>query len=226
MSNYRIRRGVEGAAQPNLKSKTIDRGSQERPKKLRTEIERSVYEDFGSNPDPVLTCTVQGFTLDLVKNWHGTHLGNTPFGVGGRGEGTSESEFMAAYGSQDSDFVCGLMRQLADIGPQGKLPDVNGFKFLLGAVRATAPRDAVEAMLSTQMAAVHAISTRFVERLGRATPYVLDMAIEEQSLNRLLRTHLTLATTFDRHRRKRRIADVIAVNGSAMFKRQWYTCSP
>lgn len=59
----------------------------------------------------------------------------------------------SAFGSTDEDFVNGLLGQLINAGSIGKTIDQKGTLFLLSIVKGVEPRDQVEAMLATQMAA-------------------------------------------------------------------------
>ena len=149
----------------------------------------------------------------------------------GRAGEISEAQFLAAYGSEDPEFVWALVSQLANVGPHSEFPDVESLKFALAAVSGMAPRDPLDALTCAQMAAVHAISMMYADRLADASPYTLDMAREERSLNRLLRTYSALTTALDHHRnagdRKiaahQVIADDTRSNGSALPKPETQT---
>lgn len=192
-------------------------------KTLRTALERTYQLDLDTIPGPFPLWTIQGLSVGMVKD--GDQTSSTIIFNGTPGE-ISQSQFMAAYGSEDPDFVYGLISQLANVGPQSKLPDVNGFKFGLAAVRGMAPRDPLDAMICAQMAMVHQISMMFAERLAKAAPYPLDMASEEQPFTRIVRTRCALTTAFERHRdvtdrniaRRDFIANGAHANGNALPK--------
>jgi hypothetical protein len=158
-----------------------------------------------------------------------THFTFTPTGRAGE---ISEAQFLAAFGSKDPEFVWGLVSQLANVGAHSESPDVEGLKFALAAVSGMAPRDPLDALTCAQHAAVHSISMMYADRLADASPYTLDMAREESSLNRLLRTSSALTAALDHHRNAsdRKIAahQVIAddprSNGSALPKPETQTC--
>lgn len=127
-----------------------------------------------------------------------------------------EAEFMATYGSKDPDFVYGLLRQLASIGRNGRIPDEHGFKFALSVVRAIAPWDATEATLGAQMAAVHTLALSFANRLVQAKD-ATERESAERSLNRLLRTHCALVDTLNRY--KNREDQKIPIQQASIAKR-------
>ncbi|RWN50649.1 hypothetical protein [Mesorhizobium sp.] len=60
-----------------------------------------------------------------------------------------------AFGSSDEDFINGLLRQLVNVGSHGKTPDDKGTAFVASIVKGIEPQDQIEAMLASQMAAVH-----------------------------------------------------------------------
>jgi hypothetical protein len=137
--------------------------------------------------------TIQGRRVTIVKHKNKTYF------TFWSSEDTSEANFMAAYGSQDPDFVYGLLRQLANVGSDSPFPDDDGFKFALSAVRGLAPRDAVEAMIASQMVVVHGSAMKFANRLAHAeSPAEMESA--ERTVNRLLRTHCALVEALNRYR--------------------------
>ncbi len=75
---------------------------------------------------------------------------------------------MKAIGSTDDDFVEGLLKQLASAGSQGQKPDEGGINFMLSVVKGIEPRDQIEAMLATQMAAVHNATMTSARHLAHA----------------------------------------------------------
>ena len=60
-----------------------------------------------------------------------------------------------ALGTADLDFVEGLVRQIADAAAPDRQFDEAKLNFVLSLVKGAQPRDQLEAMLATQMAAVH-----------------------------------------------------------------------
>ena len=144
----------------------------------------------------------------------------------------SKAQFLASYGSNDPDFVFGLISQLANINPkirqlsvtgyQSEAPDVDYLRLALAIVRGMAPRDPLEAMTCAQMFAVHSISTLFGKRLADAIWYQ-DIECAEQCLSRLVSTHCALTAAFDRHRDvsgQRLAADGSVANGNVLPERE------
>jgi hypothetical protein len=93
--------------------------------------EHEKYEALENSKRCVQT-TTQGVKVVLLKDDQTTTFTFTFTGQPGE---ITQEEFMAAYGSQDPDFVYGLIRQLANATSQGGYPDVDRFKFALSAVR-------------------------------------------------------------------------------------------
>jgi hypothetical protein len=75
---------------------------------------------------------------------------------------------MAALGTTDRDFFGGVVRQLGDASSQGGKVDERALNFMLSVVKGIKPRDQVEAMLATQMAAVHVATLTSARRLALA----------------------------------------------------------
>ncbi|RWI13917.1 MAG: hypothetical protein EOQ92_30255, partial [Mesorhizobium sp.] len=71
-----------------------------------------------------------------------------------------------AFGSSDEDFINGLLRQLVNVGSHGKTPDDQGTAFVASIVKGIEPQDQIEAMLASQMAAVHMATMTFARRLA------------------------------------------------------------
>lgn len=62
---------------------------------------------------------------------------------------------MNAVGTTDTAFLRELMSQLVNAGIQNQNFEGQGPNFMLSVVKATEPKDEIEAMLAAQMAAVH-----------------------------------------------------------------------
>lgn len=104
---------------------------------------------------------------------------------------------MAAFGTEDKHFMCGLLQQLGKV--KGETAAADSLNFLLAAVEGIAPRDEVEAMLAAQMAAIHDATMTLVRRLNRAE------TIEQQNsagntLTKLARTYVAQVEALKRHR--------------------------
>jgi hypothetical protein len=71
-----------------------------------------------------------------------------------------------ALGTVDSDFVDGLLRQIVDAAAPDRRFDEGELNFMLSVVKGATPRDQLEAMLATQMAAVHMATMTLARRLA------------------------------------------------------------
>jgi hypothetical protein len=102
-----------------------------------------------------------------------------------------------AFGSQDPDFVYGLVMQLAHAST--RFHDGEGLNFMLSAIKNIHPRDANEAMLEGQIAAVNMSMMNYIDEFARlrGTPQE-EMA--ERAVNRLARTFATLVGALKNYR--------------------------
>jgi len=106
---------------------------------------------------------------------------------------------MHALGTADGDFFDGLIGQLINVGTQGKKPDERGTNFVMAIVKGIAPKDEVEAMLATQMAAVHLATITFARRLS----HVDNIAQQDSAagaFNKLARTFAVQLEALKRYR--------------------------
>jgi hypothetical protein len=92
-------------------------------------------------------------------------------------------------GSQDPDFIWGLVNQLSQAST--RFNNGEGLNFMLSVIKNIHPRDGIEAMLVAQMAAVHMSMMNYVNEFARLghTPHQ-EMA--ERAVNKLSRTFATL----------------------------------
>jgi hypothetical protein len=104
-----------------------------------------------------------------------------------------------ALGSQDPDFVWGLVMQLSHAS--ARFYHGEGLNFMLSVIENIHPRDCIEAMLAAQMAAVHMSIMNYVDELARLdhTPQP-QQEMAERTLNKLSRTFATLVCTLKHHR--------------------------
>jgi hypothetical protein len=109
------------------------------------------------------------------------------------------SQFMAAFGSQDPDFVFELLRQVANTTPNSRFADEQGIKFMMSVISGLKPRDQTEAMIGAQMAAVHSAMMTASNRLAHAKT-TAEMDSAERAVNKLGRTFATLVETLKRYR--------------------------
>ena len=150
----------------------------------------------------VLT-TVQGCEATFVK-----HKSHTSLFFGGFDEDSKNAEFLASYGSQDPEFVYGLLAQLANVSPRARkvwldgydeAPDVDALKSIAAGIRALEPRDPLEAVTCAQMQVAHLLAMMFAGQLCRDLYYV-EIESGELSSTRMLRMYTALANALDRHR--------------------------
>jgi hypothetical protein len=106
---------------------------------------------------------------------------------------------MAALGTTDVTFAHGLIGQLANAGSQGRKVDPDGLNFMLAVVKGVEPRDEIEAMLASQMAAVHMASMTFARRLAHVDT-IRQQDGAERAFNKLTRTFAIQADTLKRYR--------------------------
>lgn len=79
----------------------------------------------------------------------------------------ADQEFlMEIFGSKDKKFIYGLLEQIIQAGTQGRSTEGRGVDFMLSVVKGIKPKDQVEAMLASQMAAVQIATMTFARRLA------------------------------------------------------------
>jgi hypothetical protein len=106
---------------------------------------------------------------------------------------------MESLATADPDFFDGLLGQLVNVGTRGKVPDERGTNFMLAMVRGIDPRDEVEAMIATQMAAVHLATMTFARRLAHADN-IPQQDSAERAFNKLARTFAVQLESLKRYR--------------------------
>lgn len=94
----------------------------------------------------------------------------------------------SAFGSTNRAFTDGLLRQVLNVsGNQSDEVRTNDANFMMAAITDIEPQDHMEAMLATQMAAVHIATMTAANRLSNAaTTQQVDSA--ERAFNKLSRT--------------------------------------
>jgi hypothetical protein len=192
-------------------------------RKMREELARQNYEAPRKPVDnSYINTKIQGVPVTLIKINDRT----TAFTFNHNDPGViSQPEFLASYGSQDPDFVYGLITKLANAGAAGECPDAEGLKFALAAVRGMAPRDPLEATLCANMAVIHSSMMMFAHRLAHAEE-LPEIESAERSLNRLSRTYCGLTEAFDRHRNGDRKIAVRSVVSSVCRRLQFCPRKP
>lgn len=100
----------------------------------------------------------------------------------------TEEAFTRTFGSRNDAFCNGLATQMANVASHGKEMDENGTAFFASIVGGIEPRDEVEAMLATQMAAVHNATMTFARRLAHVET-IQQQDSAERAFNKLARTY-------------------------------------
>jgi len=106
---------------------------------------------------------------------------------------------MAAVGTSSADFLQSLISQLVNAGSKGPAADEDGANFMLAVVKGIEPRDEVEAMLASQMAAVHMATMTFARRLNHVEN-IPQQDSAERAFNKLARTFATQVEALKRYR--------------------------
>lgn len=105
---------------------------------------------------------------------------------------------LRAVGSEDFDFLSGLLTQIAAAGMPVQV-EAKGPNFILATIKGAAPADQIESMLAAQMAAVHMATMKFAGRLGAATSELEREAVG-RTFSRLARTFAAQVEAFKRYR--------------------------
>lgn len=106
---------------------------------------------------------------------------------------------MIEMGTRDKDFHAGLTAQIACLGAHGRSLDDANTNFVMAVVRSIEPRDELEAMLATQMGAVHAATMMMARKLNLVTT-IPQQDSAERTLNKLARTFATQMDALKRYR--------------------------
>src|SRR5262245_47336425 len=111
---------------------------------------------------------------------------------------------------KDESLLGGLLTQLLDAGPRGGRINVQDYMFAL--VQGLNPRDQLEMMLVSQMAAVHVATLAAGGQLARASAFQHDSA--ERTFNKLARTFVTQMEALNRYRTGggQRVVQNVSVN--------------
>ena len=112
---------------------------------------------------------------------------------------TEAKTILNAFGTRSEDFVNGLVSQLVNIGSPGKIPDQKGTSFVASIVQGIEPQDQIEAMLASQMAAVHLATMTFARRLAHVDT-IPQQDSAERAFNKLARTFTTQVEALKRYR--------------------------
>jgi len=103
------------------------------------------------------------------------------------------SRLMEAFGTKDVDFLDGLINQIARVKSRDDEPASQTVGFMLSVVKNQRPRNELEAMVLTQMAACHKIAMDLTGRLNHPEDYRLFL--------KTMKTFADLKQTFERGRK-------------------------
>ena len=104
-----------------------------------------------------------------------------------------------AVGTDDPDFLGGILIQLANVASKGQTVDAGAVNFMLSMVKGVEPRDQIEAMLAAQMAAVHNATMTFARRLNNVEN-IPQQDSAERAFNKLARTFTAQVEALKRYR--------------------------
>jgi hypothetical protein len=106
---------------------------------------------------------------------------------------------MEALGTSDPDFYKPIMSHLLRASTHGPQIDEAEVNFLISVIKGVQPQDQLEAMLASQMGAVHMLTMEFARRLSNADT-IAQQDAAERTLNKLCRTFATQVEALKRHR--------------------------
>ena len=112
---------------------------------------------------------------------------------------TGTVNLMNALGTASLPFMNGLLGQITNVASQGSEPDEASINFMLSVVDGIEPRDEIEAMLASQMAAVHLATMTFARRLAHVQN-IPQQDAAERAFNKLARTFTTQVEALKRYR--------------------------
>jgi hypothetical protein len=106
---------------------------------------------------------------------------------------------MKALGTAEIDFLIGLLGQISNAGSRGRELDPVGVNFMLAVIKGIQPRDQVEAMLASQMAAVHMACMTLARRLAHVED-IRQQDSAERAFTKLTRTFAAQMEALKRYR--------------------------
>ena len=108
---------------------------------------------------------------------------------------------MLAMGTSDDRVFSGLLKQISNIGEQGKAASEDASNFVLGIIDGVEPQDEVEAMLATQMAVTHQATMLMARRLTHVET-ISQQDAAERAYNKLARTFVAQTEALKKYRAK------------------------
>jgi hypothetical protein len=112
---------------------------------------------------------------------------------------TGSVNLMNALGTVSLPFMNGLLSQIVNVASHGSEPNEAGINFVLAVIDGIQPRDEIEAMLASQMAAVHLATMTFARRLAHVENLPQQEGAE-RAFNKLARTFTTQVEALKRYR--------------------------
>jgi hypothetical protein len=106
---------------------------------------------------------------------------------------------MNALGTASLNFADGLLRQLMVLSRRGEEISETALNFMLASIKGIAPRDETEAMLASQMVAVHSASMSAARQLADARVSAEQDAASNR-LNKLARTYAAQMEALKKYR--------------------------
>ncbi|MEO9825049.1 MAG: hypothetical protein ABJF50_11600 [Paracoccaceae bacterium] len=111
------------------------------------------------------------------------------------------ASMMLSMGTSDDRVFSGLLKQISNIGEQGKAASEDASNFVLGIIDGLEPQDDVEAMLATQMAVTHQTTMLMARRLIHVET-IPQQDAAERAFNKLARTFVAQTEALKRYRAK------------------------
>jgi hypothetical protein len=106
-----------------------------------------------------------------------------------------------SLGVTNADFGGAILANLTQIASKGSEISENEMNATLATISEIGPRDAVEALLATQMAAIHSATIKMARRLAHVET-IQQQDSAERALNKLARTFAAQVDTLKRYRSK------------------------
>ena len=155
------------------------------PDATRAKVVKAAQDMKVSDAAPSMKLSMKGQTLTISFDCESTEIATLLQ--------------MVDIGSTDGDFHTGLVGQIASLGAQGHAVSNTNSNFVLSVVRSIKPRDELEAMLATQMGAIHCATMMLARRLNHVQTLPQQDAAE-RALNKLARTFTTQMDALKRYR--------------------------
>ena len=132
--------------------------------------------------------------IKVAKNEHGPTIG-----LDHPDRAIAYRLLIEALGTSNSDFVNGLLSQLALCGSRDSEIDEAGLNFMLSVIKDIKPRDQLEAMLAALMAGIQMTTMTFMHRLA----HVDNVAQQDSAGALLIKLNRTFAVQMETLKRYR-----------------------